>query len=429
VRIVHLGLGAFFRAHSAWYTHAVAGEDPWGIAAFAGRGAGLAARLAAQDGCYTLIERGPEADRTETVTSVVAAYAGGDLAALARTLADPATALVTLTVTEAGYRRGGDGRLDVGDPHVQADLAALGGGAGQPQTAPGRLVAGLAARWRAGAGPLAVVPCDNLPANGPALRTVTLDMARPLEATFRVWVEKEVSFVSTVVDRITPATTPADVEEATRSSGCLDRVPVVAEPFHEWVLSGAFPAGRPPWEQAGAAFVDDVGPFERRKLWFLNGGHSLLAYVGLLRHHQTVASAFGDPVCRDTLERWWDEAEGVLGAEGTDRYRAALRERFANGRIAHSLNQIARDGTEKLAVRILPVMHAAHHAGRQAPAGAEVLAAWAAWVAGAGSHLVDPKAAVLRRAAGDVGSLLAVLGAHGAIEAEVRTVQNRFPLS
>ena len=184
------------------------------------------------------------------------------------------------------------------------------------------------------------------------------------------------SFVSTMVDRITPATTEADRAVVRTLTGREDLSPVVTEPFSEWVVQGEFPAGRPRWEVAGARFVDDLGPYERRKLWLLNAGHSLLAYTGLARGLTTVAEAFADPACRAELEELWSEAAEVLTLP-TDEATAALRERFANARIEHRLAQIARDGSAKLPVRVLAVAQARAVAGLPVGrAGAGVVAAW-----------------------------------------------------
>ena len=160
--------------------------------------------------------------------------------------------------------------------------------------------------------------------------------------------------------------------------GYRDSSPVVAEPFSSWVLSGEFPAGRPRWEDAGALFVDDIEPYENRKLWLLNGAHSLLAYAGQVRGHATVAQALADPACRHAVEAFWDEAEANLPAEGLDipAYRAALLARFGNARIAHHLAQIAMDGTTKLRMRAVPVLRAERAAGRTGAAAALMIAAW-----------------------------------------------------
>ncbi|MEV4704286.1 mannitol dehydrogenase family protein [Actinoplanes sp. NPDC049316] len=410
VRIVHLGLGGFFRAHQAWYTGAAPDAEGWGIAAFTGRSRELTDRLNRQEGRYTLIVRGPEHDEMAVQHAVVAAHPGTDLTTWLDLLARPQVSVVTLTVTEAAYRRGRDGGIDLAAADVGADLTALkdGGGIG---TVPGRLVAGLATRRAAGAGPLAVVSCDNLPGNGEVTRRVVTELAAAADPALGRWIGEHVSFVTTMVDRITPRTTADDVRAVAERTGWADAVPVVTEPFTEWVLSGAFPAGRPAWDAAGARFVDDVHPHETRKLLLLNGGHSLLAYAGSARGHETVAEAVADPVCRGWLNQWWDEAAAQvpLPAAEVAAYREALLVRFANPRIRHTLAQIAADGSQKVPIRVLPVLRAERAAGRM-PAGAvRILASWIGHLRGAGAPVNDAGAAPYADRAGSVRDVIALL--------------------
>jgi fructuronate reductase len=224
-------------------------------------------------------------------------------------------------------------------------------------------------------------------------------MAEAFDAELAAWIQANVSFVSTSVDRITPRTTAADLDAVASACGYRDESPVVTEPFRDWVLSGAFPAGRPRWEDAGATFVDDIEPFENRKLWLLNGAHSLLAYAGQMRGHATVAQALADPGCREAVEAFWDEAEAHLS--GADLrigdYRAALRQRFGNARIAHNLAQIAMDGSTKLRLRAVPVLRAERAAGRTGAAAARMIAAWADFVA-TSEEIADPLAESIRLA-------------------------------
>jgi len=397
VRIVHLGLGAFHRSHQAWYTHQAGDAADWGIASFTGRRPEAALALAEQDGLYTVVERADAGDSFTVVDSIVEAVDGADVQRLAELLAAPATAVVTLTITEAAYRLGADGQLDRKAHDVVGDLALLASGDGQPATPLGRLVLALAARRAAGAGPLAVVCCDNLSNNGTVAHNAVVGMAGAWDAGLADWIDGNVSFVSTSVDRITPRTTDADIAAVQAACGYRDNSPVVAEPFSNWVLSGDFPAGRPRWEDAGAVFVAEIEPYENRKLWLLNGAHSLLAYAGQLRGHATVAQALADPVCLRAVESFWDEAEANLsGAEGTadlqiPAYRQALLARFSNARIAHHLAQIAMDGSTKLRMRAVPVLQAERAAGRSGAAAALMIAAWMDYSAAA-DELQDPLA-------------------------------------
>lgn len=397
VRQVHLGLGAFHRAHQAWYQHASArrGGEPWGIAAFTGRRPAAAVPLREQDGLYTLVVRHAQGDQAEVVTSLSEAHDGADTGTWCQRLASPDVGILTLTITEAGYRLDPAGGLNLGDPDVAADLAELRGddsGNGRLRTAPGRLVRGLASRRAAEGGPLAIVPCDNLTDNGQVIRRVVLELSGAVDPHLAAWVAGQVTFVSTMVDRITPATTDADRAAVAALTGWHDLAPVVTEPFSEWVLAGAFPCGRPEWERAGARFVADVTPFEQRKLWLLNGAHSLLAYAGSARGHATVAGALDDPACSAWVEQWWDEAGRhlPLPEEEVTAYRAALRERLANPRIRHALAQIAVDGSQKLRARVLPVLRSERAHGL--PAGAtRILGAWLAHLRGVAAPVRDPR--------------------------------------
>ena len=389
VRIAHLGLGAFHRAHQAWYTDEVDDANGWGIRAFTGRSPRAAEDLAAQDGLYTLVQRSVDADEMTVVDAIADSVDGSRLDVLAATLAAPETALVTLTITEAGYAVAADGGPDLTNDSVAADVALLQrslpglDASAAPTTALARLLFGIEARRRADAGGIAVVSCDNLPGNGELTRSALLGLAEVAASDRTVeFVRRHVSFVTTSVDRITPQTTPADIAAVEAATGWRDRSPVITEPFHDWVLSGTFPAGRPAWERAGARFVDDIDPFERRKLWLLNGAHSLLAYAGALRGHSTVAQAVSDPTVRAWVEGFWDEAARHLPAEslGLDAYRRALLERFDNDRIRHLLAQIGQDGTTKLRVRIAPVLLAERAAGREGAAAVVALGAWVALV-------------------------------------------------
>ncbi|MFT2817490.1 mannitol dehydrogenase family protein [Leifsonia sp. A12D58] len=410
VRIIHLGLGAFHRAHQAWFTAEVDEQCEWGIAAFTGRSAQAALELAPQGGLYTLIERSDSGDTASVVTSIVEAIDGSDLQRFLELMAAAETALVTLTVTEAGYRLRANGTPDLGDHALVNDIvwlqdnlgrasAATIGAAG-PTTTLGRLVLGLDARRQAGVGAIAIVPCDNMPDNGPLVESAVRAVATLVNADTASWIADNVSFVSTSVDRITPKTTHDDIITAGELTGWRDNAPVVTEPFKDWVLSGDFPAGRPAWEKAGARFVDDIEPFERRKLWLLNGAHSVLAYAGLLRGHETVAAAMADPLCRGWVYDFWDDAARHLPAQllELDAYRAALIERFDNARIEHRLAQISAEAVTKLRVRIVPTVLAERADGRTAAVGIRAIGSWVTLVL-AGRDMVDAESVAIAAAA------------------------------
>ena len=327
------------------------------------------------------------------------------------------------------------GHLDTANELVAADIAALrahqegtsftlgahGLDGHAVRTTAGRLLVGLAARRAADGWPIAVVSCDNLPANGAATRASLLGMAERVDPLLAAWIEANVSFVDSSIDRITPQTTDADRANVAEVTGYDDVAPVVTEPFSSWVLAGDFPAGRPAWEQAGAIFVDDLEPYERRKLWLLNGAHSLMAYTGALRGHTTIADALADQRVSNWVEEFWNAAAHHMQEPHLDipAYRAALWERFANPRIAHHLTQIGRDGSLKLAARAIPVYRAECDAGRDGAAALLPLAAWmdlSIAQLSAGQDIHDPAAGLIATAAKASGAaqtraLLAVVDA------------------
>lgn len=350
-RILHLGPGAFFRAHQAWYTqHA---SPDWGIAAVSGRSNTALDTLGPQGGCYTLLTRGPERDQAEVVGSISEVIGQGDERA-ADLLASPSVTVVTLTVTEAGYQPG-------------APVLT-------------RLLQGLDRRRRASAGPLTLVACDNLAGNGAALRSAVLSGAPPELGS---WIEGSCSFPSTVVDRITPATTLGDRSVVAELMGWEDQAVAVTEPFSEWIIEDRFSGPRPPWERAGARIVEDVAPFEQRKLRLLNAGHSLLAYRGLPAGHRFVHQAMDDGAIREAVLDLWRETRRRMmpaAVERVDEYCATVETRWANARLPHALEQIAMDGSLKLRQRLVPTVREAREQGAEPLAGAGVLGAWVAHV-------------------------------------------------
>lgn len=403
--MVHLGLGAFARAHQVWFTQAA--DDGWGVVAFTGRRPD-AARVLTEQGCvYTLVERSEEGDVAHVVDALLEAHDGAAVDAWRAATASPETAVVTVTITEAGHLRTPAGGIDLAHPDVAADVEALRAGRGC-RTAPGRLVDGLRARRAAGGEPIALVSCDNLTANGEVLREVVRSLAEAVgDPGLVAWIGESVSFVSSMVDRITPATSDADRAGVAALTGWEDPAVVVAEPFAEWVLSGSFPAGHPAWERAGARFVDDLAPFEHRKLWLLNGAHTLLACLGLLLGHETVDRAMADPRCATAVEALWDEAAAVLPlpADEVEGARAALRERFRNPRIQHRLQQVVADGSLKLPIRIVAPLRLRLASGL--PIGQGEATAIAAWLL----HLRDQPGLVRDAAAPEDRTVAGVLRA------------------
>ncbi|WP_457939941.1 mannitol dehydrogenase family protein [Mesorhizobium sp. 10J20-29] len=354
--IVHLGVGAFHRAHQAAYVEdcLAAGETGWGIVGASLQSATTHDALAPQDGLYTLAVRSGEGETLRVVGSLLSlVVAPQDLAALLDILIDPRIRIVTLTITEKAYLRDGAGNLDAKHPAIIADLAAP----DTPRSAPGFLVEALARRRAAGTQPFTVLSCDNLPANGETLHRLLVQFAELRgDAALRRHIAEDVACPSSMVDRIVPATTDADRERISASLGIEDAWPVMTEPFSQWVIEDRFPAGRPKWEKFGVTMVDDVRPFEDMKLRLLNGAHSSIAYIGLLSGHETVAGAFADPAIRRFIDGLWHEAIPTLpqGAGlDPDSYICALATRFSNTALAHRIAQIGNDGSQKLPQRII----------------------------------------------------------------------------
>ncbi|HSR26695.1 MAG TPA: mannitol dehydrogenase family protein [Candidatus Eisenbacteria bacterium] len=429
VGIVHLGIGAFHRAHQAFHTElaaAAAGSADWGIAGVTQRSAAVRDQLVPQDGLYSVLERGPGAAPLRVIGSVREVLSGAaDPDAVAERIADPAVRVVTLTVTEKGYRRAADGGLDLADAGVVADLAGA-----PPRTVVGRLVRGLQRRYASGGTPVTVLSCDNLVGNGRVLHGLVGDFLGALPAAetagLAEWVGSSVRFPSCMVDRIVPATTAEDLAEARAVLGLEDRGVVVAEPFSQWVVEDDFAAGRPPWERAGVVMTDDVAPWEAVKLRMLNATHSLLAYLGALRGHRTIAQALADEdlaAAADALMAE-DVAPTLRVPDGLDLdgYRRDVLERLANPALRHRTVQVAMDGSQKLPVRLLGTVRDRLAAGVVPQHAALAVAGWMVYVAarrdvlGRDLPLDDPLADRLRAAAdvgGDdprrlVGSLLGV---------------------
>lgn len=386
IGIVHLGLGAFHRAHQAVLTEAAleSGDLRWGIAGVSLRSADTRDALAPQDGLYTVAVRGGEGDRFAVVGAILQSLvAPEDPEAVLALMASPDTRIVSLTVTEKGYcHRPATGELDEAHPAIRHDLEHP----EAPRTAIGFLVEALARRRRAGIAPFTVLSCDNLPANGRTVRKVVARFAALRDPDLGAFVAEAVAFPSTMVDRIVPATTDADRALVADALGVEDLWPVMAEPFLQWVIEDRFPAGRPDWASAGASFVADVEPFELMKLRLLNGSHSTLSYLGYLAGHETVADAMAAPGFAALLEGLMrEEVSPTLPAlPGFDlgAYRAALLERFRNPALRHRTWQIAMDGSQKLPQRLLATIRDRLRAGEPFERLALGVAGWMVYATG-----------------------------------------------
>ncbi|MCY0389577.1 mannitol dehydrogenase family protein [Robbsia sp. Bb-Pol-6] len=363
IGIVHLGLGSFHRAHQALYTEEamLAEGGDWGICGVTLQGS-VEKRdaLVAQDGLYTVVERGPAGVRTTVARALREVLAlPHDRARLFALLADARVRIVSLTVTEKGYCRDTrTGDIDREHAGVIADLAHP----DAPVTVPGILTAALRQRRLAGIAPFTVMSCDNLAHNGAALRKVVCSYARLRDAALAEWIEAAVAFPSTMVDRIVPATTDADRVTASESLGLHDALPVPCEPFRQWVIEDTFPSGRPAWDRTSAQLVDDVLPFEIAKLRMLNGAHSTLAYLSMLAGFETIDVAIGHaPMHAFIHALMTHEIIPTLQANPAfdpHAYRDALLTRFANPALKHRCAQIAMDGSQKIPPRLLATIDA-----------------------------------------------------------------------
>ncbi len=405
VAIVHLGLGAFFRAHGALYiaeAMTASGGD-WGIVGVSLKSPSTRDKLAPQDFAYTALELAPEGAHVQTVEVIQdVLVAPEDPHRVLARMADPETRIVTLTVTEKGYcHEPATGRLNMAHPDIVHDLADV-----PPMSAPGFLVRALQARRAAGLRPFTVLTCDNLPENGRLVRGLVLDMARAIDPALAEWIAVEGRFPSTMVDRIVPATKPEDIETVTRLTGRLDAAPVVHEPFRQWVVEDDFVDGiRPDLEASGATLVGHVLPYEHMKLRCLNGTHSSLAYLGYLAGYETIADTVADPLLARYVKRLW--AEEILPVltpppgEDLAAYVDALFLRYANPGIRHRTWQIAMDGSQKLPQRILGTLRENLAAGRATPGLNLAVAGWMRYVGGVDEKgqeidVKDPLASQLR---------------------------------
>ncbi|MEG1247202.1 mannitol dehydrogenase family protein [Citrobacter sp.] len=357
-RIVHLGFGAFHRAHQGVYADILAAEhsSDWGYyeVNLIG-GEQQIADLKQQDNLYTVAEMSAGA-WTARVVGVVknALHAQVDgLEAVFSALCEPQVAIVSLTITEKGYCHSpATGQLMLESPMIAADLQ----NPNQPKSAPGVIVEALARRKAAGLAAFTVMSCDNMPENGHVMRNVVTAYARAVDAELADWIENHVTFPSTMVDRIVPAVTPDTLDKIEQLTGVRDPAGVACEPFRQWVIEDNFVAGRPQWEKAGAELVADVIPFEEMKLRMLNGSHSFLAYLGYLAGYQHINDCMGDDNYRCAARALMlQEQAPTLKVKGVDlqQYADRLIERYSNPALRHRTWQIAMDGSQKLPQRML----------------------------------------------------------------------------
>lgn len=399
IGIVHIGAGAFHRAHQAVYIDDLLADEPeWAISGVSLHSSDVRDTLRPQDGLYTLALLGEQSSLRVIGSIRELLCARDEQAAVLARLADPAVRLVTLTITEKGYCLS-NGELDFAHPEIIHDLAAP----DAPKGAIGHIVAGLNLRRQRGLAPYTVLSCDNLADNGGKLRRAVLQYAQRFDTDLAAWIDAEVTFPRSMVDSITPATNDALRERVAEQLGCTDAWPIQREPYTQWVVEDRFCNGRPGFERAGVTMSGDIAGYDRAKLRLLNAPHSTLAYLGSLMDIETVADAMRQPALAGFIEGLMrDDIAPTLDAlSGFDPnvYIDAILQRFRNPNIRHLLSQIAWDGSQKLPVRLLGTIADALAAGRPIDRLCLPVVAWMHFVRGQarkGIALVDPLDEALR---------------------------------
>ena len=388
--IVHLGVGGFHRAHQAMYLDTLMNDGKaldWGIT-----GIGLLPGdrkmhdvLHAQDCLYTLVVKDAEGTLDPRVIGSIIdhLFAPDDPDAVLTAMTDPATRIVSLTITEGGYLvNQSTGEFDASDESIQADLED----GAVPSTAFGFITEALSRRRAAGVDPFTVMSCDNIAGNGEVAHKMIGAFARLKDADLASWIEEHVCFPNSMVDRITPVTTDEDREVIRERLGIEDGWPVVCEPFTQWALEDLFPAGRPPYDDAGVQLVPDVTPYEMMKLRLLNASHQALCYLGYLAGYRYAHEVAADPLFAGFLRGYMDDEatptlEPVPGVDLED-YKHQLIERFANPEIRDTLARLCAESSDRIPKWLIPVVREQLDADGPVRRSALVVAAWARYAEG-----------------------------------------------
>lgn len=385
--VVHIGAGNFHRAHQAVYFDDLARSGishRWGVTGVNLHSPEAKDLLSAQDGLYTVVQRGHDGQTARVVGSIGSVhFAPNDGAAVRAALADPQTRIVSLTITDNGYFLDPvTDEFDVNHPDVRADLVASDGYA----TAWGYLAEALDRRRRSGLAPFTVLCCDNIPGDTRPARTALVSFAACKDAALARWIERHVAFPSTMVDRITPQTSNSERKFVEQTFGVADRCPVVTEPYRQWVIEDSFSNGRPPLEEVGAEFVADVSEHKLIKTRLLNGTHIALACLATLAGYQRTDEAMRDRVLFDYVETLLrEEIQPLLPAVpgmNTPAYRATLLDRLSNPRMSDQLSRLARRGTTKINSFVLPSLQEAIAQGRPHTLLTLAVAGWARYMRG-----------------------------------------------
>lgn len=405
--IVHLGIGAFHRAHQAFYTETVLNKfgGDWGIVGSSLRSASVRDQLAAQDCLYTLVERSGEGEKLQIIGAVLDTLVGPENpAALVEQMAASNIKIVSLTITEKGYCHDpATGNLNLAHPDIIHDLEHL----DRPVSAIGFLVAALKQRFDQHQKAFTLLSCDNLPNNGEVLEKVVTQFAAKISPEFSAWIKTNATFPCTMIDRIVPATTDDDRRDIEGRLGVRDEGMVVCEPFTQWVVEDKFADGRPEWDKVGVLLVEDVRVFEKIKLRLLNGAHSTMAYTGYLSGFQYISEVMEQPAFVNLVKTYMarEAGETVVAPTGFDieAYKQQLRDRFSNKALKHRTWQIAMDGSQKLPQRLLETLREQLAGNGNIDILCLGVAAWIRYVSGvdetgAAIEVSDPLAKELRAA-------------------------------
>ncbi|WGK81379.1 fructuronate reductase [Vibrio aestuarianus] len=427
-RIVHLGFGAFHRAHQALFTDEMlekSGSD-WGICEvnlFGGEE--LISALREQDHLYTVAEKGAESTEVKLIGSVTESLhpsLDGSTAVIEK-MAEPQVSIVSMTITEKGYCADpATGLLDKSNPLVVSDLQTP----EQPKSALGYIVQALKVRRERGLTPFTVMSCDNVQENGHVAKAAILEFAKLQDPELGAWIEENVTFPCTMVDRIVPAATRETLKEITEQLGVEDPCGIACEPFRQWVIEDNFVAGRPDWDLAGAEFVADVVPYEEMKLRMLNGSHSFLAYLGYLGGYEHISDTMTDEGYRKAAFDMMIKAQApsLNMPEGTDLtgYAELLIDRFTNPSLKHRTWQIAMDGSQKIPQRMGGSLRFHLEQGSDFKWLAAGIAGWMRYVSGVDEQkhpidVRDPMVAQLKAICDEHGQNVSVVPALLSVEA------------
>jgi fructuronate reductase/mannitol 2-dehydrogenase len=388
--VVHFGVGGFHRAHQALYFDDIAQQGismDWGVIGVGMHRSEMKEVLSAQDNLFTIVERDPGRSHARVVGIVTDyLYAPEEQEAVVAALTNEQTKLVTLTLTGASYPVDPHtGEFQADDDEISQDLEQT----GHPETVFGYIVEALQARREAGIAPFTVLSCDNVQGNGETTRTAVCGYARSFDEGLADWIEQNVTFPSSMVDRITPTTSTADRDEVARTFGIDDRWPVLTEPFRQWIIEDSFCNDRPPLDQVGAQFVDDVRPFELMKTRLLNGSHCALGYLGLLLGYKRSDEAMADDAVATVIDHLMAEVVPLLDPVpgiDLDEYCATLTDRFRNAQVGDQLSRLARRGSSKLASYVVPSLEAAIEQQREHRMLTLTIASWIVAICGRDEH-------------------------------------------